>query len=71
MYIYIALRTPEKRLPSVVPGEEFGGMIFNLPFGAVLKFSLRRRQLLVEVRLGAGTCDAPCKLDYDCSSASL
>ena len=31
MYIYIALRTPEERLPSGVLEEEFGRMIFNVP----------------------------------------
>ena len=53
--------------------EEFSQMIFekNLPWGTVLKFSHRRRQLLVEVRHGARTCDVPCILDYHCSSASL
>ena len=35
-----ALRTPEERLPSGAPEEEFGRMIFqkNIPLGAVLKF---------------------------------
>jgi len=42
----------------------------NLPWGNELKFSQRRRQLLVEVRRGAATCDDPCILDYFCSSAS-
>jgi len=69
----VALRTLEERLSSGSPQEEFGRMIFekNLPWGTVLKFSLRRRQVLVEVRHGAGTCEAPCILDYHRSSASL
>jgi len=64
IYMYIVLRTPEERLPSGSPKEEFGRMIFekNLPWGTVLKFSQRCRQLLVEVRRGAGTCDDPCIL---------
>ena len=64
----------EERLTSVAPKEEFGRMIKkNLPWGTVLKLSNRRRQLLVysEVRRGAGTCEAPCILNYHCSSASL
>jgi len=62
----------EMRLPSGAPKEEFGRMIFekNLPWGTVLKFSHSRRQVLVEVRRGAATCDAPCIFDYHCSSAS-
>jgi len=74
MHTHHALRTPEERLPSGGPKEEFGRMIFiqkNLLWGTVLKFSQRRGQLLVKVRRGAGTCDAPCTLDYHCSSASL
>jgi len=66
-----AMRTPEEKLLSGGPKEEFGRMIFskknfkkNLPRGTVLKFSHRRRQLLVEVRRGARTCDARCMLDY-------
>jgi len=37
---YSSLRTPEERLPSGAPKEEFGRMIFqkNLPWGTVLKF---------------------------------
>jgi len=37
----------------------------------VLKFSQGRRQVLVEVRRGSGTCEAPCILDHHCSSATL
>jgi len=39
-------------------------MIFekNLLWRTVLKFSQGRRQVLVEVRRGAETCDAPCIL---------
>jgi len=39
-------------------------MIFekNLLWRTVLKFSQGRRQVLVEVRRGARTCDAPCIL---------
>ena len=56
------MRTPEERLPSGAPKEEFGHMIFeqNLSWGTVLKISQRRRQVLVEVRRGVGTCEAPC-----------
>jgi len=43
----------------------------KLPWGTILKFSHHRRHLLVEVRRGAGTRDAPCILDHHCSSASL
>jgi len=45
-----ALRTPEERLPSGAPKEEFGRMIFqkNLPWGTVLDFGQRRRQVFVE-----------------------
>ena len=41
-----ALHTPEKRLPSEVPKEEFRRMTFekNLPWGTEIKFSQRRRQ---------------------------
>jgi len=67
------LRTTHEILSPGAPEEDFGRTIFkkNLPWGTVLKFSQRRRQLLVEVRRGAGTCAAPCILDYHCSSASL
>jgi len=70
---YYALRTPEESLPSGAPKEEFGWMIFETKssLGTVLKFSQHCRQLLVEVRRGAGTCEAPCILEYYCSSASL
>jgi len=59
---YYALRTPEERLPSGAPKEEFGWMIFETKssLGTVLKFSQHRRQLLVEVRRGAGKCQAQC-----------
>ena len=69
----IALCTPKAWLPTRVPKEEFGRMIFekNLPWRTVLKFSQRRRQLPVEVRRGAGTCDDPCILACYCSSTSL
>jgi len=45
-----ALCTPEGRLPSGGPKKEFGRMIFekNLPWGTVLNFSQRHRQVLVE-----------------------
>jgi len=64
------LRTPEERLPSGAPKEEFGRMILQK------KSSLRDRtnvprQLLVVLRRGTGTCDAPCILDHHCSSDSL
>jgi len=48
----------------------------NLPWGTEIKFSQCRRQLLVEVRCVAGTCDDPCILAciyrpiHHCSSAS-
>ena len=49
-YSVYALRTPEERLPSGAPKEEFDQMIFqkNLPWGTVPNFSQRRRQVLVE-----------------------
>jgi len=45
-----ALRTPQERLPSGGPKEEFGRMIFqkNVPWGTVLNFGQRRRQVLAE-----------------------
>jgi len=54
---------PEQRLPSGGPKEECSRMILekNLPWGTTLKFS---RQLLQEVRRGAGMCDDSCILDY-------
>jgi len=53
--------TPEERFPSGAPKEEFGWMIFEKKssLGNVLNLSHRPRQLLVEVRRGAGTCDVP------------
>ena len=64
------LRTPEERSPSGAPKEEFGRMIFQK------KSSLGDRtkvlwQLLVEVRRGTATSDAPCILDHPCRSVSL
>jgi len=43
----------------------------NLPWGTVLKFSQRHRQLLVEVRRGAGTCEDPCILRRVLDSAFM
>jgi len=67
-----------KRLKERGPGpgapkEEFGRMIFekNLPWGTVLMLSQRRRQVLVEVRGGAGTCEAPCILGKVLDSAFM
>jgi len=70
LWKHCALRTPEERLPSGALKEEFGWMIFQKKssLGDRTKVS---RQLLVEVRRGAGTCDAPCTLNHHCSSASL
>ena len=49
IFVYIALRTPEKRLPSGAPKEEFGQMTFQKKsfLGDRIKVL---RQLLVEVR---------------------
>jgi len=62
MRVY-ALRTPEKRLPSGAPKEEFGRMIFQKK-SSMGDHTKVPRQLLVEVRLGDGTRDAPCILDH-------
>jgi len=43
----------------------------NLPWGTVTRFSHRRRQVLVEVRCGAGTCGAPCILGRVLDSAFM
>jgi len=68
-----ALRTPNKRVFSGVPTEEFSGMIFekNRPWGSVLKFCQCPRQLLLEVRCGAGMCDDPCILGRILHSAFM
>ena len=66
----IALRTPDQRLPSGALKEEFGRMIFQKKSSLGHRTKVPR-QLLVEVRRGIGTCDAPCTLDHHCSSASL
>jgi len=60
-------------LPSGAPKEEFGRMIFEkiLPWGAVLKISQQRQQVLVGVRRGAGTCEAPCILARVLDSAFI
>jgi len=50
--------------------EEFGRMIFQKKSSLGNRTKVLR-QLLVEVRRGTGTCDAPCILDHHCSSASL
>jgi len=65
-----ALRTPEEGLPSGAPKEEFGRMIFEK------KSSLGDRAkaqspTLVELRRGAGTCDAPCLLGRVLDSAFM
>jgi len=65
-----ALRTPEESLPSGAPKEEFGRMIFQKKSSLGDRTKVPR-QLLMEVRRGTGTCDAPCILDQHCSSASL
>jgi len=70
IFVYIALRTPEKRLPSGAPKKEFGRMIFKK------KSSLGDR---TKVQLptsagalgGAGTCDAPCILGRVLDSAFI
>jgi len=43
----------------------------NLPWGIVLKFCERRRQVLGEVRRGAGTCEVPCILGGVLDSAFM
>ena len=50
------------RCPEGPPKDPRDWMIFgkNLPWKTVLKFIQRRRQLLVQVRRGAGTCDDLC-----------
>jgi len=65
---YFALRTPEERLPSGAPKEEFGRMIFqNKSFlGDRTKF---RSTTSAGARGGAGTCDAPCILGRVLDSA--
>ena len=62
-----------RTLPSGAPKEEFGRMIFkkNLAWGAVLKLSQQRQQVLVGVRRGAGTCEAPCILARVLDSAFI
>ena len=64
------LRTPEKRLPSGAPKDEFGRMTFQKK-SSLGDHSKGPRQLLVEVRRGTGTCDTTFILDHHCSSASL
>jgi len=66
----IALRTPEKRLPSGGPKEEFGRMIFQK------KSSLGDRTKVPSAtsagaRGDAGTCDAPCILGRVLDSAFI
>ena len=57
----MALCSPKERLPSGVPKEEFGRMIFGTKssLGDRTKYIQRCRQVLVEVRRGAGTCENP------------
>jgi len=43
----------------------------DLPWGTVRKFSRRRRQVLVEVKRGAGTYEAPCILGRVLDSAFM
>ena len=70
-----ALHTQEERPPSGAPKEELesGQMIFEKKSSLEdqLKISQRRRQLLVEVRRGARTCDTPCILERDLDSAFM
>jgi len=64
---------PQRRgFPQKIPRKNLAGWFLknNFPQGTVLVFSQRRRQLLVKVRRGTGTCEAPCILDYHCRSAS-
>jgi len=63
----------EERLPSGGPTKEFVRMIFeqNSSRGTVPKFSQRCRQLLVEVRRGAGKCHDPCVLGRVLDSAFM
>jgi len=57
----ITLRTPEERLPSGAPKEEFGRMIFpkKSSLGDRTRF---RSTTSAGAHGGAGTCDAPCIL---------
>ena len=67
------LRTPEERLPSGAPKEEFGQMIFEKKsfLGECTKVQSTPSAGFCGGETGAGTCDDPCILDYYCSSASL
>jgi len=79
-FVFGAFRTPFDWLPTGAPKEEFGRMIFQKKYSLgdrILKLLMnctefrRSFNLLVEVRRGAGTCDAPCILDPHCGSASF
>jgi len=65
-----ALRTPEERLPSGTPKEEFGRKIFQkkTSLGDCTTF---RSTTSVGARGGAGTCDAPCILGRVLDSAFI
>jgi len=66
----IALRTPEERLPSGAPKEEFGRMIFQKKsfLGDRTKFA---STTTAGARGGPGTCDALCLLGRVLDSAFI
>jgi hypothetical protein len=70
IHAYIALRTPEERLDSGAPKEEFGRMIFEnkSSLGDLTKFQSTTSAC---ARGGAGTCDAPCRLGRVLDSACM
>jgi len=53
------LCNPEERLPSGAPKEEFGRIILEKK-SSTGDHTKVKSTTLVEVRRGAGTCDAPC-----------